>query len=60
MLQLVTTPDASQFYDHVTPAQQKNAAVVNSLYQLHEAVTKVAIGIVSCREVAVILLQIII
>ena len=38
---LVTGPEGNQLYDHVTPAQQKNAAIVNSLFQLHQAVAKV-------------------
>lgn len=50
---LVTNPEASQLFDHVTPAQQKNAAVVNSLFQLHQAVTKIVDGLRSPPEVAV-------
>lgn len=42
-LQLVTSPEGNQLYEHVTPAQQKNASIVNSLFQLHQAVTKVTI-----------------
>lgn len=42
-LQLVTSPEGNQLYEHVTSAQQKNASIVNSLFQLHQAVTKVTI-----------------
>lgn len=46
-VQLVAGPEGNQLYDHVTPAQQKNAAIVNSLFQLHQAVIKVTVHWVS-------------
>jgi len=50
---LVTSAEASQLYDHVTPAQHKNASIVNSLFQLHQAVTKIMDGLRSPPTVAV-------
>ena len=44
MFQLVSSPEANQLYEHVTSAQQKNASIVNSLFQLHQAVAKVTIN----------------
>ena len=46
-VQLAAGPEGNQLYDHVTPAQQKNAAIVNSLFQLHQAVIKVTVQWVS-------------
>lgn len=45
LYQLATSVEATQLYDQASPAQQKNAAIVNSLFQLHQAVTKVTISI---------------
>ncbi|XP_022783451.1 conserved oligomeric Golgi complex subunit 5-like isoform X3 [Stylophora pistillata] len=42
---LVAGLEGNQLYDHVTQAQQKNAAIVNSLFQLHQAVTKIVDGL---------------
>lgn len=50
---LVTSPEANQLYEHVTLAQQKNASIVNSLFHLHQAVTKIADGLRSPPAVAV-------
>lgn len=45
LYQLATSVEATQLYDQASPAQQKNAAIVNSLFQLHQAVTKVTLSI---------------
>ncbi|KAL9959850.1 hypothetical protein ACROYT_G033211 [Oculina patagonica] len=50
---LVTSAEVNQLYDHVTPPQQKNASIVNSLFQLHQAVTKIVDGLRSPPGVAV-------
>lgn len=41
LLQLATKTEASQLCDPVAPAQQRNAVMVNSLFQLYQAVSKV-------------------
>ena len=45
LYQLATSVEATQLYDQASPAQQKNAAIVNSLFQLHQSVTKVTLSI---------------
>ena len=45
LYQLATSVEATQLYDQASPAQQKNAAIVNSLFQLHQSVIKVALSI---------------
>lgn len=40
-LQLSTQGDASQVIGPLTEGQKRNVGVVNSLFQLHQAVTKV-------------------
>ena len=40
-LQLSTQGDASQVIGPLTEGQRRNVAVVNSLYKLHQSVTKV-------------------
>lgn len=44
-LQLCTQGDASQVIGPLTDGQRRNVAVVNSLYRLHQAVTKVGVGL---------------
>ncbi|KAM7439206.1 Conserved oligomeric Golgi complex subunit [Porites harrisoni] len=50
---LATSVEATQLYDQASPAQQKNAAIVNSLFQLHQSVTKIVDGLRSPSAVAV-------
>ncbi|XP_076023606.1 conserved oligomeric Golgi complex subunit 5 [Genypterus blacodes] len=45
---LCTQGDASQVIGPLTEGQRRNIAVVNSLYSLQQAVTKVISGLVSC------------
>ena len=45
LYQLAASVEATQLYDQASPAQQKNAAIVNSLFQLHQSVTKVTLSI---------------
>ncbi|XP_048587951.1 conserved oligomeric Golgi complex subunit 5 isoform X2 [Nematostella vectensis] len=46
--------EAGQVQDHVTSGQLRGIATVNSLYQLHLAVTKILSGIKSLPDVAVV------
>ena len=41
MFQLSTDGEASQVIGPPTPGQQRNVAIVNALFQLHQAVSKV-------------------
>ncbi|KAK2555597.1 Conserved oligomeric Golgi complex subunit 5 [Acropora cervicornis] len=50
---LATKTEASQLCDPVTPAQQRNAVMVNSLFQLYQAVSKIVEGLRSPPPVAI-------
>ena len=53
IFQLVTSADAYQVDVEVTEAQQKNSVIVNMLFELHQASTKVCLIICSlCLKVS--------